>query len=60
LSITQHREDFALDPETNLGSGRPTWVRKGLYFVPAQIHPMVEALLIVGNELSGTTSDLTR
>ncbi|WP_022962195.1 choice-of-anchor I family protein [Halopseudomonas pelagia] len=48
------REDFMLDPETNLvavGDLGP----EGIVFVPAAQSPNGEALVIVGNEVSGTT-----
>lgn len=48
------REDFVLDPETNLAAVGDLGP-EGLYFVPASDSPNGEALLIVGNEVSGTT-----
>jgi hypothetical protein len=48
------REDFVLDPETNLAAVGDLGP-EGLYFVPAADSPNGEALLIVGNEVSGTT-----
>lgn len=49
------REDFLLDPQDNLtavGDLGP----EGLTFVPADQSPNGEALLIVGHEVSGTTT----
>lgn len=49
------REDFMLDPETNLAAVGDLGP-EGLYFVPAADSPNGQALLIVGNEVSGTTA----
>ena len=49
------RDDFILDPETNLAAVGDLGP-EGLYFVPAADSPNGEALLIVGNEVSGTTA----
>lgn len=48
------RENFVLDPETNLAAVGDLGP-EGIVFVPADESPNGEALLIVGNEVSGTT-----
>lgn len=49
------REDWILDPETNLAAAGDLGP-EGLLFVPADASPTGEALLVVGNEVSGTTA----
>jgi len=49
------REDFALEPEDNLAAVGDLGP-EGLTFVPAAQSPSGEALLIVGHEVSGTTT----
>ncbi len=48
------REDFVLDPATNMAAVGDLGP-EGIVFVPAEQSPNGEALLIVGNEVSGTT-----
>jgi hypothetical protein len=49
------RENFILDPETNLAAVGDLGP-EGLTFVTADQSPNGEALLIVGHEVSGTTT----
>jgi DNA-binding beta-propeller fold protein YncE len=49
------REDFVLEPEDNLAAVGDLGP-EGLTFVPADQSPNGEALLIVGHEVSGTTT----
>ncbi len=49
------RDDWTLDPATNLAAVGDLGP-EGLLFVPADASPNGDALLVVGNEVSGTTA----